>query len=323
MERLSDILLTSEVAITLFIDIFLFILLSLAFYQSVLLLKNYNFNATDATQYQLEKKSYFVITIISISIIIKFILLPFFVHTLDVLSGIVPGAMCGAGVIGANEFGKVALFVKILIVLLSMLWFRLNSHDEKTKNQPYFRMKLFFFVFIYMLIVLEIILELKFFTNISTESPVLCCSVIYTDVTDINQLPLNLSMRQLLYTFYGLYLFILVLNYYKKRCILALVSLLFSYISYYVIVYFFGTYIYELPTHKCPFCMLQSDYNFIGYAIFFSLFLATFYALSAALFGFRKNDFKTSSLFYTLFILLCSWSFVVYILNNSTLLAPL
>ena len=323
MGRLSDILLTSEVSITLFIDIFLFMLLSVAFYQSLLLLKNYKANATDAAQYRLEKKSNLVITIISISIIVKFMLLPFFIHTLDVLANIVPGAMCGAGVIGSNEFGEVALFIKIIIVLLSLLWFRLNTHDEKTKNQPYFKIKLLFFIFIYALIVLEIILELKFFTNISTESPVLCCSVIYTDTTDINPLPLNISILQLLYTFYGLYLSILLVNYYKKRYVLAVVTLLFSYISYYAIVYFFGTYIYELPTHKCPFCMLQSDYNFIGYAIFFSLFFATFYALSAALFSFRKNDFKISSFLYTLFILFCSWSFLVYILKNGTLLTPL
>ncbi len=323
MENLSDILLSPEVGITLFIDIFLFFLLSIAFYQSVILLKHYDSNAVSEYQYKLEKKSYLLITIISVSIIIKFLLLPFFVHTLDVLSSIVPGAMCGAGVIQANEFGEPSLIVKIIVVMLSLLWITLNTYDEKTLKQPYFQTKLYFFIVIYILIILELFLEINFFTNISTESPVLCCSTIYVDDEDTNPLPFNLSTISLLILFYSLYILILFLAHFKKKYLLAPLSLFYAYISYYAITYFLGTYIYELPTHKCPFCMLQSDYNFIGYAIFTSLFMATFYALSASIFSFTKRDYKISIFAYTLFIILGSYSFVLFLFKNKTLLAPL
>ncbi len=322
MESLSDILLSPEVGVTLFIDIFLFFLLSIAFYQSVVLLINYDSNAVSEKQYKLEKKSYLLITIISVSIIIKFLLLPFFVHTLDVLSSIVPGAMCGAGVIQANEFGELSLVIKIAVVMFSLLWITLNSYDEKTLKQPYFKAKLYFFIFIYILILLELFLEVRFFTNISTASPVLCCSAIYVD-EDNNPLPFNLSMINLLLMFYFLYLVILFLAYFKKRYFLVPVSLFFVYISYYAIVYFFGTYIYQLPTHHCPFCMLQSDYYFIGYAIFASLFMATFYALSASAFSFTKKDYKMAIFLYTLFVILSSYSFIIYLMKNGTYLQAL
>ncbi len=323
MECLSDILLSPEVGITLFIDIFLFLLLSIAFYQSIVLLKKYDSNAVSAYQYKLEKKSYLLITIISISVIIKFFLLPFFVHTLDTLSSIVPGAMCGAGVIQANEYGEMSLVVKIVVVMLLLLWITLNSHDEKTLKQPYFKPKLYFFIFIYILMILELFLEVKFLTNISTESPVLCCSAIYVDDADKNPLPFNLSMINLLVLFYSLYILLIALTYYKKRYLLVPISLFYAYISYYVIVYFLGTYIYELPTHKCPFCMLQSDYYFIGYAIFASLFMATFYALSASAFSFTSKDYKVSGLLYTLFIIISSYSFIMFLVRNGTYLSPL
>ncbi len=323
MENLSDILLSPEVAITLFIDIFLFLLLSVAFYQSIVLLKKYDSNAVSAYQYKLEKMSYLLITIISVSVIIKFFLLPFFVHTLDTLSAIVPGAMCGAGVIQANEYGEMSLVVKIVVVMLSLLWITLNSHDEKTLKQPYFKTKLYFFIFIYILLILELFLELKFLANISTESPVLCCSAIYVDDADKNPLPFNLSMINLLTLFYSLYILIVVLAYYKKRYLLAPVSLLYAYISYYAIVYFLGTYIYELPTHKCPFCMLQSDYYFIGYGVFASLFMATFYALSASVFSFALRDYKLSVFLYTLFVIISSYSFITFLISNGTYLSPL
>lgn len=320
---MSDILLSPEVGITLFIDIFLFILLSAAFYQSLILLKKYDSNAVSAYQYKLEKTSYLLITIISVTVIIKFLLLPFFVHTLDVLSSIVPGAMCGAGVIKANDFGEIYLIVKIVVVILLLLWLTLNSHDEKTLHQPYFRTKLYFFIFIYILIVLELFLEVQFLTNISTESPVLCCSSIYVNEADKNPLPFNLSMMNYLALFYSLYIFLMLLIYFKKRYLLVVTALFYAYISYYAIVYFLGTYIYELPTHKCPFCMFQSDYNFIGYAIFGSLFLASFYALSASLFEFRQKDYKVSAFLYTFFMIISSYSFINYIVKNNTFLALL
>jgi hypothetical protein len=30
-------------------------------------------------------------------------------------------------------------------------------------------------------------------------------------------------------------------------------------------------YAYELPTHRCPFCVLQGDYHHVGYAIYLAL----------------------------------------------------
>ncbi|HEY6001172.1 MAG TPA: hypothetical protein VI078_17950, partial [bacterium] len=37
------------------------------------------------------------------------------------------------------------------------------------------------------------------------------------------------------------------------------------------LVSFIGMYCYELPTHRCPFCVLQSDYHYVGYALYLAL----------------------------------------------------
>ena len=31
---------------------------------------------------------------------------------------------------------------------------------------------------------------------------------------------------------------------------------------------FISLYIYELPTHACPFCLLQREYHFVGYPLY-------------------------------------------------------
>jgi len=45
------------------------------------------------------------------------------------------------------------------------------------------------------------------------------------------------------------------------------------------IVSFLSLYIYELPTHHCPFDMIQKGYSFIGYPIYLTLFAGVFFGL--------------------------------------------
>jgi hypothetical protein len=46
-------------------------------------------------------------------------------------------------------------------------------------------------------------------------------------------------------------------------------------VSVLAVVSFISIYIYELPSHHCPFCLLQAGYHFIGYPIYLSLFGGT------------------------------------------------
>jgi hypothetical protein len=38
------------------------------------------------------------------------------------------------------------------------------------------------------------------------------------------------------------------------------------------IISFICLYIYELPTHHCPFCILQKEYGYVGYVLYITLF---------------------------------------------------
>ena len=115
---MSSILLSNEIVIYLFVQIVLFVLLFIAFYFSISIIKNWDYEKTSTKQYKLEKTSYLVILIISFTLIVKIFLFPYFTYSLDNLSNIVPGAMCAAGIVGANEFGQINLSLKILILFL-------------------------------------------------------------------------------------------------------------------------------------------------------------------------------------------------------------
>ncbi|WP_297441612.1 hypothetical protein [Sulfurimonas sp.] len=315
---MSSIFLSAHVTITLFIALLVLIALTIAAFNTVQILKQYRPNAVSQMQYELEKRSYLITTLIQLSLLINIFLLGFFIYTLNDLASLIPGAMCAAGVVGANPFGNPLLILKIIIILCSLLWLSLNHQDYYSKQHPYFKKKLYFFLFIYFLILLNAIVEINFFANLSTLTPVLCCSNIYAKTT--TAMPFHLTTGVLVTLFYAMFFLLLFLLHLKKRVLITAFSILFLYVSYLSITYFFSTYIYELPTHKCPYCILGFDYYYVGYFIYGALLLATFYALNTALFNFEDKSYKRASYLYMVFVFLISIKFIYYLLINHTLL---
>ena len=322
---MSSILLSNEIIIFLFVQIILFILLSIAFYFSLSIIKNWDFNKTTNKQYKLEKTSYLVILIISFTLIVKIVLFPYFAYSLDNLSNIVPGAMCAAGIVGANEFGQINLALKILILFFIGVWLIINSLDLKEKTYPFTKKKYFLYIFIFILSIIELFLDFSFLDNISTKEPVMCCSVIFGVNNTGTKIPFDLSIFNLLIVFYLLYILTTILSLQKSSFINLIINFMFLYIGYYAVTYFFSTYIYQLPTHQCPFCMLQKEYDFIGYFIWGTLFLGTFFGVSSFILKtFINKDlvytYKYSLIFNTLFVFLCSFYVIRYYLVNGVFL---
>ena len=322
---MSSILLSNEIIIFLFVQIILFILLSIAFYFSLSIIKNWDFNKTTNKQYKLEKTSYLVILIISFTLIVKIVLFPYFAYSLDNLSNIVPGAMCAAGIVGANEFGQINLTLKILILFFIGVWLIINSLDLKEKTYPFTKKKYFLYIFIFILSIIELFLDFSFLDNISTKEPVMCCSVIFGVNNTGTKIPFDLSIFNLLIVFYLLYILTTILSLQKSSFLNLIINFMFLYIGYYAVTYFFSTYIYQLPTHQCPFCMLQKEYDFIGYFIWGTLFLGTFFGVSSFILKtFINKDlvytYKYSLIFNTLFVFLCSFYVIRYYLVNGVFL---
>jgi len=321
----NEILLSNEVIVYLLSETILYFLLFLAFLSTVGLLKKWNFNAFTTEQFLLENRSYLVMTIIFFVMFLKVILLPYFVYTIDNLSSLIPGAMCGAGVIKANEYGNPLLSLKIIILFLSGLWLSINSMDLKAKDYPYLKLKSWFFIIIFLLLSSEFLLDILYFTHIETTNPVSCCSVIFGQTGGANGLPFGLDIEKLLILFYLLFTLVILTVISELAIINIVSSLLFTIVAYYSVVYFFGTYIYELPTHLCPFCMLQDHYYYVGYLLWGLLMLGVFLSIDASVMQslFRQSSKKVrriSLLLLSLFVLLCSSYVAIYYLKNGVLL---
>lgn len=320
----SDIFLFFEVMVFNTIELILLLLQFVVIYHTFFILKYWDFNKTSDYQYSLEKRSYLIGLIIYFTIIIKIVIYPYFIFTLDSLSTIIPGAMCAAGIISANDFGEPLFILKSAIVLLGSIWLAINKLDIRSKRFLYIKKKLYFYLFIFILFILEFYLDIVFFLNLTTRDLVNCCSVIFSQ--DSDTLPFNISTITLLVLFYITYFSLLYTNIKNYHIASLLFGLLFTYISYYSVIYFFGTYIYQLPTHHCPFCMMQSDYYFIGYFIFLSLFLGLFFSIVNGVMKLIKIDkyFAKSSfhgnIFLSIFTFICTSYVIIYYLKNGVFL---
>ncbi len=321
---MHSIFLSSYIMVYLFALFVLLVLQSFAAFFSVGILRKWDFSSTSPAQYKLERKSYLIVLIIFFTLIVNIVLLPFFAYSVDALSVIVSGAMCGAGVLSANSYGIYVFALKLIVIFLSGIWLFINKEDIKSISYKYMKTKISVFLVIYILFLAEIILTLFYLSNIPME-PVLCCSNIYGASGVDSSLPLNLNRSYTVVLFYLLYFLTLFSNLQKYRLISFISNLFFLYIAYFALIYFFGTYIYELPTHQCPFCMLQKEYYFVGYLVWGLLFVGVFLGTAPFIvYTLIKENlekiFKYSSLFNTIFVLLCTYFVVSYYLKNGVLL---
>ncbi len=278
-------IISAEIFTLLLLDALFVLFGAVAFFIALKIVWKWDMNATTPQQYALERQSFLAATLVKYIFALKLPLFFFFIFTLDSLSDILHGAMCAAGVVDAVDVGSPLLVLKLFDLYLFGFWLLLHAHDMRHMNQPYTKTKFWLFVFAFVMLVIEVGLEFDFFFSLDPAKTVDCCGVIFSSSRDswISSL-LHLKHTVLVGAFY-LDLALLFIAYIRKNATLfGIFGVFFVPIALFSLVAFFGTYIYELPTHHCPFCMLQSDYRFIGYLLYALLFTGTFYAVASAFF---------------------------------------
>ncbi|WP_324172864.1 hypothetical protein [Sulfurimonas sp.] len=314
-------ILTPEV-LTIFILNALFAFFGIiVFILSINICRKWDRNSVSQLQYKLEKQSYLASTIIKFIFIIKVPLFLFFVFTLDKISNVLTGAMCGAGVVDATVYGTPLFILKIINLYIFAFWIILHNEDVKHEDQPFVKQKFALFVGAFFLFMAELILEGVMFSSIEIDKMVSCCGTLYssTSASAISSI-FTINTTTLLTLFYINFLLIVIFYFLKKKYLFSLSNLLFIIISLVTLIVFFGTYIYELPSHNCPFCFLQSEYYFVGYLIYILLFLGTFYGLVVAFLdikeSLRDKYYNKSIIFNTLYVILLSLFVIIYYIKN-------
>ncbi|MFH1218094.1 MAG: hypothetical protein V1706_16495 [Pseudomonadota bacterium] len=274
-------------------------LLGVASRTAVRVLRYWNPASDSARQISLENEIWLSSTLVAYGLGFQIISLLLFVLTADNLSGVIIGAMCATGSLLANGYGIPVLLMKIAGVFLYGFWLVLHRLDIRSEYYPLVKIKYWYLVLILPYLVIEVVLQTLFLARLSPEIITSCCAVFFGSKEQLGQNLLGTwSTTGLMASFYFMALVL------SGICLRQLSSdqtstsfsiaagitwTVFFFLSLVVVTVVVSSYIYAMPYHHCPFCILKAEYHGWGYPIFLTLFLAVFAGLSHVIAGFCRK----------------------------------
>ena len=300
-----------------------FIVLYAAFY-SLQILRKWDILSGSELQLALERKTYLISTFLNYALGFQLISLFLYIFVADHLHTFLVGAMCAAGSLYANGYGYPTLLLKLINFLFVSVWLILNYTDNRAHDYPLIRKKNILLLIIAPLILIETFSQGGYFLQLKPNIITSCCGSLFSSGArnislDIFNLPVNI-MKWTFFLSMAVTGVSGLLFYFKGRggYLFSTFSALTLVVSILSIFSFISLYIYEMPTHNCPFCVLQKEYGHIGFPLYLTLMggaitgigaglLSSFKrvgSLAAVLPGIQKNLTLLSLALFTAFLLI-------------------
>jgi positive regulator of sigma E activity len=246
-------------------------------FYGVQILRRWDIQSGSELQLILERKTYLISTLLAYLFGFQLLSLFLYIFTVDQLHTFFVGAMCAAGSLYANDFGYPALILKMINFLLAGLWLILNYADNQAYDYPLIKKKYSLLLILTPLIFAEMILQANYFLRLRPDIITSCCGTLFSSessglASEISVLP-SIPMKVIFYLSMiltaasGIY-------YYRSNkggYLFSSLSAITFLTSIMAILSFISVYFYELPTHHCPFCILQKEYGYIGYPLYLTL----------------------------------------------------
>ncbi|MBP8273088.1 MAG: hypothetical protein KAY59_01580 [Acidobacteria bacterium] len=254
---------------------------------AVSILRHWNLASGSQRQLALERRTYLVSTIVALVLGVQLIALLLYIFNADRMSTMFVGAMCAVGTLTVNTYGFPALFAQVAVFFSAAVWLAVNHTDIQAPDYPLVRTKYALLLGLAPLLVAASALQWRYFLGLHADVITSCCSRLFAssargvsaDLAAWPPLPAMIAF----YSSIGAATLTAAWVATRRRggYLLALTSLIAGVVGVAGIVAFVSVYVYEQPFHHCPFCLLKSDYGYIGYALYIPLFGATASGLSA------------------------------------------
>ncbi len=259
------------------------------------IVRKWDIRSGSEQQLILERKTYLISTLLAFVFGFEILSLFLFIFTADQIHGFFVGAMCAAGSLYANPFGYPALLVKMINFLLAGVWLVLNYVDNRGYDYPLIRKKYLFFLLFAPLILGEAVLQAAYFLRLEPNLITSCCGTLFSretstlpaEIISAPRIPAMAAFYIVMVLAVGSGLFTFLKG--KGAVLVSGLSALAFVVSLVSVLSFISLYIYELPTHHCPFCILQKEYGYVGYPLYITLFGGTILGIGAGVIApFRK-----------------------------------
>ena len=246
---------------------------------------NWDYSASSERQYFLEKRTYLVAALMKFALLTHIFLFALTALALDEIAPLIIGAMCPVGVLASNSYGFPFLYLKIASVFIFATWLIFNHIDNQMRDYPLVGLKYFYLLVCYPVYIVETVLFFLFVFKLNPMVITSCCGSVFSESASgitgtMSSVPTAVVLISL-----AVLVMVIILRYAlsRKQAQLKLLSALagsvvwmgFFVVSILAVLSFISVYIYEMPTHHCPFCFMQGEYYYIGFPLYFFLFTAT------------------------------------------------
>ena len=322
-----------SVALTL-LSLVVLILTAIAARTAIRVLRYWDPASDSNRQIRLENETWLSSTLVQYAMGFQVLSLILFVLAADNFSKVISGAMCATGALTANQYGMPVLLVKLLGGFLYGFWIVLHSFDISSERYPLLRVKYIALIFLLPLLVVDVVSQTLYIANLKPDIITSCCAVVFGEGGG-NEGNLLGSVPQvfLLTVFYGTALVLASCGHFLFRRRIqvllwfsGLAWLFFIGLSFVAITTVFSSYVYAMPYHHCPFCILKPEYHYIGLFIYGTMLPAGFFGIAATLVDFipasigltgvvhrfQKRAALLSSALLMIFVMLVSYHYVVY-----------
>jgi hypothetical protein len=241
------------------------------------ILRGWDLTSGSARQLALERRTLLVSTVLAYALGFALVSAFLFVYTADALAPLFTGAMCAAGTLQASPLGYPVLLLKVANVVLAGVWLAVNHADGLGYDYPLVRIKYAALLGLAPLVVLEAILQAAYFSALRPEVITSCCgSQFAQQAAGIGGDLAGLPARPAAAAFFAVTGAAVVAALAVRRTgrfggALAILAGVAIPVSLAAVVAFVSPYVYELPTHQCPFCLLQQEYRYVGYPLYATL----------------------------------------------------
>jgi hypothetical protein len=291
------------------------------------ILEKWDLQSGSELQLDLERRTYLISVILSYTLIFQILSLFLYIFTADNLHSQFTGAMCAAGSLAVNSYGYPVLILKIVNCLLAGVWLIINHVDTRGYDYPLIKTKYGLLNVLAPLILLEAVLQFAYFLNLKADVITSCCGSLFsTDKRSIAGEIAGLPNGPMQLAFFGMMAITVIIGAIftargKGGGIFSLLSSLTFVVSAAALISFICLYFYELPSHHCPFCILQKEYNYIGYALYATLLggavcglgvgalkpFSTCESLTKVIPSIQRQLAVVTLILYLLFTLIVSW----------------
>lgn len=240
----------------------------------VKILRFWDLQSGSEEQLALERRTYLISTIVGYALLFQVLSFFLFIYTADSLHRLFVGAMCAAGSLNVNRFGYPTLMLKTANCIVSGAWLLLNGVDAKGYDYPLIKPKYTLLLLLAVLITAETVVQIGYFGGLKADVITSCCGSLFSsDSRNIAGELAGMPIRQAMILFWTSLAACVGSGAYFLRkgtgsAVFALFGSIYFLAAVMALISFISLYFYELPTHHCPFCILQKEYGHVGYLLY-------------------------------------------------------